>query len=75
MTRSHRVGPAVLGVFLLAATLSCHSPAHRAATAPGPDSTSTAALHPLDAKNAPAFRKAFDDARAHDRYIVALSPT
>ena len=32
-------------------------------------------LRPLDEAHAGEFRRAFDDARDHRRYVVALSPT
>ena len=66
---------AVLSLVLLAVTLSCQSSTGPAATSSPAAAVSHAPLHPLDEENAAAFRKAFDDGRAHDRYIVALSPT
>jgi hypothetical protein len=35
----------------------------------------TRGLRPLDAAHGQDFIGAFDDARAHERFVVALSPT
>ncbi len=35
----------------------------------------TRGLRPLDAAHGKDFIAAFDDARAHERFVVALSPT
>jgi hypothetical protein len=35
----------------------------------------TRGLHPLDAAHGADFRRAFDEARDHERFVVALSPT
>jgi len=35
----------------------------------------TRGLRPLDAAHGKDFIGAFDDARAHERFVVALSPT
>jgi len=56
-------GVVVLGALL---SLPACAPAGR---------TALPALHRLDERHAPEFRRAFEDAVERPRYVVALSPT
>lgn len=64
---------AFLGLLLMLAGCRSEGPAAGSVTlaaTPG-----LGRLQPLDEEHAAAFRAAFDGAKDHDRYVVALSPT
>jgi len=66
---------AVLG--LLSILSACRTAGPTVGTAAEERATTQARgrLQPLDEQHAADFRAAFDAAKDHDRYVVALSPT
>jgi len=64
---------------VLAFLPACHSVERRDAATPallsGTPESALPALHPLDENHAADFRRAFEEGRDRDRYVVALSPT
>jgi len=68
--------PLLLGG-LLSTLAGCGStvPGDGVATDGGNSKSGLARLQTLDEQHAVAFRAAFDAAKDHDRYVVALSPT